>query len=78
MLSHLLNDCDLLRSRSCHECSFDHMYRGDPGTRLRKGRDTRDVGSAWHFASSGGSETLSAPFGAPEFYGELLKLVAEA
>ncbi len=42
-----------------------------PKTRLRRDHDAQDVGSAWHFASSGGTETLSAPFGAPEIYGEL-------
>ena len=71
MLAHLLNDGDLLRSRSCHERSFDHMPRGRPRDKAPEGSRRAGRGSAWHFASSGGSETLSAPFGAPEIYGEL-------
>ena len=41
MLAYLFDDCDLLRSRTCHERSFDHIFRpgacdyGSAGTAAR-------------------------------------------
>ena len=71
MLSHLLDNGDLLRSRTCHERSFDHfpglagLYgsaRMATGVRGEKRSALRLVGRV---------TTLSAPCGAPEFYGEI-------
>jgi hypothetical protein len=58
MLANLFDDCDLLRSRTCHERSFDDISRLEVGTTAPRDRDMQDVRSAQHFASSGGSTTL--------------------